>query len=513
MRDNDEQLAQAHRRIGTRLLDARLAAGLTAHEVGEATRITGELLHRIEQGRFDQCGGDVYARGHIRAYAKAVGLDPEQVLAEYGAVVLPPLTRRDLRKPRIAQYGAGEPGGGAGTPGAPGVGGTGAGRTGAPRRGTEKDGAEKRRAGRRGVDLRVTPDGERGAAAQTQTRRARTVLPTIVPGATPSLVPMAGAVPPPDLPPLRRERREDFTDADAGSASSLIGPTGHGPAFNHRPAAFLAGAKDRARPGPNWSVAMVGALGAMGLIAAVQLWPSGPTHAARTAEVAKPHPRASAAPPAPAKPAAPVDVKLAAKDQPSWVVVTNSAGQQLFSDTLGAGQTQEFTDTSQLDVMIGNAAAVDLTVNGKDLGTPGNAGDVFHAQFGPGAPVVPAPHSAAPGNPSPPNTPAPQNGAAPSPAPSPAQSPNQQGAGQQDSGQQASGQQGSGQQGSGQQGSGQQSSGDQGSGQQGSGQQDSGQQDSGQGSGQGSGQQSQSQQGDSGQGGQQNEGSGGGTTQ
>ncbi|MGH6655200.1 MAG: helix-turn-helix domain-containing protein, partial [Actinocrinis sp.] len=91
-----------YRAIGEALRGARLDAGLTARQVGERTRITAEVLHRIEAGDFDQCGGDVYARGHIRAYAHAVGLDPEPLLARYGAIRLPPLTRRDLRKPRVA---------------------------------------------------------------------------------------------------------------------------------------------------------------------------------------------------------------------------------------------------------------------------------------------------------------------------------------------------------------------------------------------------------------------------
>ncbi|HEX4789409.1 MAG TPA: helix-turn-helix domain-containing protein, partial [Actinospica sp.] len=94
------RIKDAHRAIGELLLQARIDGGLTAHDVCELTRITPEMLRRVEAGQFEQCGGDIYARGHIRAYAGAVGLDPEPLLVMYGLVHLPPLTKRDLRKPR-----------------------------------------------------------------------------------------------------------------------------------------------------------------------------------------------------------------------------------------------------------------------------------------------------------------------------------------------------------------------------------------------------------------------------
>jgi hypothetical protein len=334
-----------HRLIGEKLQHARLAGGLTAREVSESTRITVEVLHRVEAGQFAQCGGDVYARGHIRAYARAVGLDPEPLLAEYGAITLPPLTKRDLRKPRVAAQPA-------------------------------KDA------------VGTAPRGAQKAAAQ----RARSVLPTIVPGAVPSLVPMAGSTPPPEVPPLKHKRRDDFTDADAGSAAALIAAAAAPPAVNERAAAFLAGAKSPAKAGPNWSVALVGALAAVGLVAAVQLWPDSAGTAARantgSAAVVQPHsagkPAAPAVSPDPAA-AQPEAVKLRviAQSSPSWLGVTNAAGRQLYWNILQPGQAQEFTDASKLNVIVGDAAAVDLTVNGHDLGTQGSSGQVFRASYSP----------------------------------------------------------------------------------------------------------------------------------
>ncbi|MYR63471.1 DUF4115 domain-containing protein, partial [Streptomyces sp. SID625] len=62
--------------VGRSLKDARLAAGLTVDEVSTATRVRIAIVHAIEADDFAPCGGDVYARGHIRALAREVGLDP-----------------------------------------------------------------------------------------------------------------------------------------------------------------------------------------------------------------------------------------------------------------------------------------------------------------------------------------------------------------------------------------------------------------------------------------------------
>ncbi|CAM5333017.1 hypothetical protein SBADM41S_08024 [Streptomyces badius] len=71
--------------IGRALQQARIAAGLTAEEVSSSTRVRIPIVHAIEQDDFSRCGGDVYARGHIRTLARAVGLDPAPLVEEYDA--------------------------------------------------------------------------------------------------------------------------------------------------------------------------------------------------------------------------------------------------------------------------------------------------------------------------------------------------------------------------------------------------------------------------------------------
>ncbi|MEU6948981.1 helix-turn-helix domain-containing protein [Streptomyces sp. NPDC046316] len=69
--------------IGRALQQARIAAGLTVDEVSASTRVRIPIVHAIEEDDFSRCGGDVYARGHIRTLARAVGIDPAPLIEQY----------------------------------------------------------------------------------------------------------------------------------------------------------------------------------------------------------------------------------------------------------------------------------------------------------------------------------------------------------------------------------------------------------------------------------------------
>lgn len=69
--------------IGQTLAAARESAGLTVDEVARATRIRRTLILGIENDDFSGCGGDFYARGHLRTIATKVGLDPKPLLDEF----------------------------------------------------------------------------------------------------------------------------------------------------------------------------------------------------------------------------------------------------------------------------------------------------------------------------------------------------------------------------------------------------------------------------------------------
>lgn len=249
--------------IGRVLSDARRQAGLTVDQVSADTRVRVPILHAIEDEDFSRCGGDVYARGHIRAIAKAVGVDGEALVAAYDA----------------AHGGA--------------------------------------------------PSAQRPA-------------------------------PLPDAGPIR------MTD--------------------HRR--------------PNWTAAMVAAIFVVVGLIGFNLF-SGDRTPATVGEASAPlsatapaSPTASVQPPAPAPsveaiaaaPADRVTVKLVAEAGTSWVSALDGKGKSLFQNNLEQGGSQTFTDPKQIKLVIGNAGAVHLYVNGKDLGPAGTEGQVKHLTYTPGDP-------------------------------------------------------------------------------------------------------------------------------
>src|SRR5260370_24387799 len=56
---------------------------MTVGEVSQDTRVTETIIRGIEQDDYAACGGDFYARGHIRAIARAVGEDPVPLIDEF----------------------------------------------------------------------------------------------------------------------------------------------------------------------------------------------------------------------------------------------------------------------------------------------------------------------------------------------------------------------------------------------------------------------------------------------
>jgi cytoskeletal protein RodZ len=81
----EDDREQARLSVGRALKQARIDAGLTVDDISNATRVRIAIVHAIEADDFAPCGGDVYARGHIRTLAKAVHLDPAPLLAQYDA--------------------------------------------------------------------------------------------------------------------------------------------------------------------------------------------------------------------------------------------------------------------------------------------------------------------------------------------------------------------------------------------------------------------------------------------
>lgn len=71
--------------LGEDLRRAREDAGLSLDELAHITNLRSSLITSIERDDFSLCGGDTYARGHIRNIARAVGVSPEEFLAQFDA--------------------------------------------------------------------------------------------------------------------------------------------------------------------------------------------------------------------------------------------------------------------------------------------------------------------------------------------------------------------------------------------------------------------------------------------
>lgn len=71
--------------IGERLRAERRRQGRSLADAAAETRVRESYLAAIEHDDFAPLGGDVYARGFIRMYARYLGLDHEEILAEFDA--------------------------------------------------------------------------------------------------------------------------------------------------------------------------------------------------------------------------------------------------------------------------------------------------------------------------------------------------------------------------------------------------------------------------------------------
>ena len=69
--------------IGPRIARARAMLDLSIDELSQRTRIRPHVIEAIEVDDFGPCGGDFYARGHLTAIARVLGLDLDPLMKEY----------------------------------------------------------------------------------------------------------------------------------------------------------------------------------------------------------------------------------------------------------------------------------------------------------------------------------------------------------------------------------------------------------------------------------------------
>ena len=76
-----------------------------------------------------------------------------------------------------------------------------------------------------------------------------------------------------------------------------------------------------------------------------------------------------------------VNVELVASRGTTWLYVTNENGKVLFSGQIRQGASKTFSEAKQVNLRVGNAGGVDISVNGEDVGSVGAKGEVANLTY------------------------------------------------------------------------------------------------------------------------------------
>jgi cytoskeletal protein RodZ len=137
----------------------------------------------------------------------------------------------------------------------------------------------------------------------------------------------------------------------------------------------------------SWKVLAAISIGSLFLVGIAQIIISN----GATTEVPAPVPSASSSPsssePAPQESATTstgtgVKVVIKASRAKSWLFVSDAAGTVLFSGQIQQGVSKTFTSDLSINLKVGNAGGVDLTVNGNEIESIGADGEVVDLSYG-----------------------------------------------------------------------------------------------------------------------------------
>jgi len=76
-----------------------------------------------------------------------------------------------------------------------------------------------------------------------------------------------------------------------------------------------------------------------------------------------------------------VNVELVASRGTTWLLATNENGEVLFSGQIRQGSSKSFSEATQVNLRVGNAGGVDISVNGKDVGSIGANREVVNLTY------------------------------------------------------------------------------------------------------------------------------------
>lgn len=103
----DREAPEEERRgpqAGERLAEARRRQQITVLEIAKELHLDEPKVRALEENDFDVLGAPVFAKGHMRKYAQLVGVDFDDVLADYyrlnRSAGMPPVVPERRKRPR-----------------------------------------------------------------------------------------------------------------------------------------------------------------------------------------------------------------------------------------------------------------------------------------------------------------------------------------------------------------------------------------------------------------------------
>ncbi|NDV27989.1 helix-turn-helix domain-containing protein [Desulfovibrio sp. JC010] len=95
--------------LGSRLKEERERQGLTIEQIMEITKVSRVNINAIESGDRDEFPHEVYAKGFIKNYAKALGLDADEIGEDFSRIMSSGITEIGTEPEEITQpeYGPG----------------------------------------------------------------------------------------------------------------------------------------------------------------------------------------------------------------------------------------------------------------------------------------------------------------------------------------------------------------------------------------------------------------------
>ena len=73
----------ASQAYGTNLRRARVQRGVSLDQIAQRTKVSVDLWEAMERNDFSSWPSGIFARAYVRAYAVAVGVDPESTVDEF----------------------------------------------------------------------------------------------------------------------------------------------------------------------------------------------------------------------------------------------------------------------------------------------------------------------------------------------------------------------------------------------------------------------------------------------